>query len=199
MASELGSQDRVAVSTEVISIPEGTLSCRAKVLTKRDDEMLNGMFGDWLVLVVELSEKRPMKALVKGNSQLVGICLEITPGTRIDDRDEPSFVSLSADPEGSIIDRFPGGGGRFRLAQHAPQQQAYQRSIAVGRVAPMTDRWYRIEDELEFSRTQCDRARGRIVTTKLTLWVTICIRRMRQQSIRPRHFLSHAALTSWMC
>src|SRR5712691_3603030 len=123
MASELGSQERVAVSTEVISIPEGTLSCRAKVLTKCDDEVLNGMFGDRLVLMVKLSEKRPMKALVKGNSQLVGICLEITPGTRIKNWDEPSLVSLAADPESSIIDRFPGGGDRFRLAKHAPQQQ----------------------------------------------------------------------------
>ena len=120
MASELGSQNRVTVSTEVISIPEGTLSCRAKVLTKRDDEVLNGMFGDWLVLVVELSEKRPMKALVKRNSQFVGVGLEITPGTWIKNRDEPSLVSLSADPESSIIDRFPGGGDRFRLAKHAP-------------------------------------------------------------------------------
>src|SRR6266496_3157228 len=120
MASELGSQDRVAVSAKVISCLEGTLSRRTKVLTKRDDEVLNGMFGDRLILMVELSEKRPMKALVKGNSQFVGICLEITPSTRIKNWDEPSLVSLSADPESSIIDRFPGGGDRFRLAKHAP-------------------------------------------------------------------------------
>src|SRR5437879_12436616 len=101
--------------------------------------MLDGMFGDWLIFMVELSEKRPMKALVKGNIQFVRVCLEITPGTRIKNRDEPSLVSLSADPEGSIINRFPDGGDRFRLAKHAPQQQASQRSIAVGCVAPLTD------------------------------------------------------------
>src|SRR6266852_2052718 len=113
---------------------------RPKVPTEGDDQVLDGMFGDRLIFMIELPEKRPMKALVKGNIQFGGVCLKITPGTRIKNRDEPSLVSLSTDPEGSIVNRFPGGGDRFGLAKHAPQQQAHQRSIAVGRIASMADR-----------------------------------------------------------
>lgn len=67
MTSELGSQDRGAVSTKRISVLAKMFSRQAKMLTKCNDEMFNGMFSDRVILMVELPEKRSMKAQVKGN------------------------------------------------------------------------------------------------------------------------------------